>query len=224
MLSEAELAIIDAKQSKMLAAFSAASTSELVEYLGKTFIVLKDVFWPFEDSKPLVENYVIKKGETVLDVCTGSGVIAIFSAYKGASRVVATDINPQAARCARINAEKHGFSNIITVLQGDLFEPVKEEKFDVITANLPFRNKTAASLLEQSMWDTSLETHKKFFSQIENFLKEDGRMYVSQANFGAVNEMKILAEEADFETRLIGTNKMQSGDPREFYAFELKKK
>ena len=225
MPSENELKIIDEKQRQMLVNFSKTQESgKMVEYLGKEFVVLKDVFWPFEDSKPLVENYYIKKGETVLDVCTGSGIIAIFSAYRGAAKVSATDISSQAVKCARINAEKHGFSKVINVFQGDLFEPVKEEMFDVITANLPFRNKTTTNLLEQTMWDNKLTTLKKFFSQVDKFLKQNGRIYMSQANFGAVEELKTFAQETGFNTALIGTRKMPGEDPREFYALELKRK
>src|SRR5512136_1566148 len=80
----------------------------LVDYLNKKFKVYPTVFWPSWDSMALVKNYKIIPGEQCLDMCTGSGAIAIFSALKGAKRVVATDINPQAIRCVIENSKAHG--------------------------------------------------------------------------------------------------------------------
>ncbi|MBI4174240.1 MAG: tRNA (adenine(22)-N(1))-methyltransferase TrmK, partial [Candidatus Aenigmarchaeota archaeon] len=64
---------------------------------------------------------------------TGCGVIAIFSAFKGASRIVAVDINPGAIKSARANAERFGFKKIIDTRLSDMFAAIKpDEKFDVI--------------------------------------------------------------------------------------------
>src|SRR5687767_14697484 len=58
----------------------------------------------------------------VLDLGTGSGIGAVFAAQRGAS-VVAVDINPEAVRCARINALLNDLDERIEVRRGDLFEP-----------------------------------------------------------------------------------------------------
>jgi len=73
----------------------------------------------------------------VLDLGTGSGIGAIFAARR-AAYVVATDINPQAVRCAQANALALGLDRKIQVRSGDLFEPVCDEQFDVILFNPPF--------------------------------------------------------------------------------------
>src|SRR3989338_2639067 len=191
-----------------------------VRYLEKEFIVYKNVFWPFEDNKTLVENYTVNSGEDVLDVCTGSGVIAIFSAYKGARKAVAVDFNPEAVRTAKENARLHGFSQSIDVRLSDMFQAIRDdEMFDVITGNLPFRNKKASDLVEASQWDTNLYAHRKFFSGVGKHLKPNGRIYLCQANFGAVKEMRQLANDSGFAMRLIGKNEMPGNDPRIFYAF-----
>ncbi len=225
MLTKEQIEEIDSIQKKMQKDFRLVPPSgKIVEYLGKEFILYKNVFWPFEDSKPLiVENFKIARSESVLDVGTGSGVIAIFAAYNGAERVVALDINPEAVRCAKENSKKHGFEKIIEVRLSDVFESVKpDEKFDVVTANLPFRNKKASDFVEASQWDTDFQTHKKFFSGVDRILKPKGRIYMSQSNFGDVDEMKRLAHDAGFSVSPIGENKFQN-DPRIFYAFEMKR-
>jgi len=193
-----------------------------ISYLGKQFIVYKNVFWPFNDSIPLVENLKINKGESVLDIGTGSGVIAVFAAYKGAGKVVAIDINPAAVKAAKDNAKLHGFSEIIDVRVSDMFESVREnEKFDVITGNLPFRDKEAPDLVAASHWDTDLQTHKKFFADVNEHLKPNGRIYLAQSIYGAVDEMKKMAQSAGFQVNLIGKKEISSEIPRTFYAFEL---
>lgn len=117
---------------------------EIVRYEGRDFVVYPHVFAPFEDSLALVRNYRIEKGERVLDVGTGSGIIAIDAAYKGASRVVALDISPHAVACAKENTRRHGFEHIIDVRLSDMFDALGDECFDVVTANLPFTPRRCA--------------------------------------------------------------------------------
>lgn len=71
-----------------------------------------------------------------LDVGGGQGFLALLAA-RHAGRVVCTDVNPRALRFAAIGAALNGFSHV-EVRQGSLFEPVAGERFDLITANLPF--------------------------------------------------------------------------------------
>lgn len=198
---------------------SVSAKGKIIQYFGKKFLVYKNTFWPFRDSQPLVKNFKIKKGESVLDVGTGSGVIAIFACYKGASRVVAADINPAAVRSAHYNAKMHGFDKMIVVKRSNLFENIGKEKFDVITANLPFRNKAAPDVVAESQWDTDLKANKKFFKEARKYLKPNGRIYFAQSSFGAIAEIKALAKAARFSTKIIGH---QSAGTKTFYAFVLK--
>ncbi|MDO8537746.1 MAG: tRNA (adenine(22)-N(1))-methyltransferase TrmK [archaeon] len=197
---------------------------QIVEYLGKQFIVFQNVFWPHEDSKPLVQNFVIKKEDSVLDVGTGSGVIAIFAAYAGAKKVLAVDINPDAIKNAKKNIERHKFSKIIKIRKSNVFSTIKaNEKFDVITMNPPFSNRQAKDLVDSTIKDDGFKVHENFFKHVRKHLKENGRIYLAQANFGGVNEMIKLAEKNSFRIKLIGEKKMPN-DCRIFYAFELSKK
>ncbi|MFH1211559.1 MAG: 50S ribosomal protein L11 methyltransferase [Candidatus Woesearchaeota archaeon] len=196
-----------------------------VEYFNKKFFVLPTVFWPWEDSRPLLENYIVNQGERVLDVCTGSGHIAVFSAYKGAGRVVALDHNPAAVEAAKKNAALHGFSEIIDVRLSDMLSALDaKEKFDVVTGNLPFTDQQANNLAESAVYDEQLRANRLFFTGINAHLNPHGRIYLSQANFGALDAVRDLAENAGFTMKKIGEKKMNNNDPRVFYAFELKKK
>jgi release factor glutamine methyltransferase len=190
-----------------------------ITYLGKKFHVYPDTFWPFLDSQPLVRNFRIEPGESVLDVGTGSGVIAIFSCYAQAGRVLALDINPAAIRSATQNAHQHGFDNVMEVRRSDLFDEVGSEQFDVITANLPFRNKPAHDVVARSQWDTEFQTNIRFFREAGKYLKPGGRIYFSHSNFGAVDEVKRLAAEAGFSIELLASSVPGEAEERQFYAF-----
>ena len=202
--------------------FRATETGTEVEYLGKTFVVHRHVFWPGEDSKALVMNYVVHSGEEVLDLCTGAGPVAVFSAYKGAHSVLAVDINPDAVENARSNAEHHGLSHIIEARQSDMFSAVeKDRQFDVITMNPPFINHPADDIVSSSTWDEALHVHKEFFANAPDRLKTNGRSYIAEANYGTIQEMERLARSAGFAVREIGRHKKPYTDLI-FYAYELR--
>jgi len=196
-----------------------------VEYLGRKFLVFRGVFWPSEDSKALIRNYTINPGEDVLDVCTGSGVIAVHSAWRGARKVLALDFNPAAVISVRINATRYGLSDVIEVRNSDVFSYLRpEEKFNVVTMNPPLTEhaREKEDDPEITCWDTNLHVARSFFKGLDNVLKPQGRAYITQANFGAIDEMKSLAERAGYNIREIGKNVVD--DLRTFYAFELKRK
>lgn len=225
MLTSEQIAYIDRLQEERVEMFRSVPGEGIkVQYLGKKFIVYRNVFWPYQDSYILTRNYNVNSNESILDVCTGSGVLAVMSAYKGAEKVVAVDINPDAVECAKANAKLHGFSENIDVRLSDMFSALENEQFDVITGNLPFRDKKASNLSELSMWDTDLQAHKKFFSGINNCLNPEGRIYLLQSNFGAVDEMRKMADDSGFSASLIGEEAVGGIDPRVFYAFELRRK
>jgi HemK-related putative methylase len=194
-----------------------------VEYLGKKFFVTKGVFQPRPDSMHLVENFEIKPNEEVLDVCTGSGVIAIHAALKGAKKVVAVDINPDAIKVVKLNAKRFGVEDIIDARESDVFSGVgKDEFFDVITCNPPFTDEPAKDFVDATLRDEGLKVAHKFFADLDKHLKVNGRVYVSQANSGNVFDMLRLANEFGFSVKLIGKKEMWENN-LEFYAFELAK-
>ncbi|MDD7411870.1 MAG: 50S ribosomal protein L11 methyltransferase [Eubacteriales bacterium] len=82
----------------------------------------------------LAEQYV-KPGDRVIDVGTGTGILAIAAAYMGARDVLAIDIDPVAVRVARDNIVLNGLADKITAREGDLLEAV-DEVADVVIANI----------------------------------------------------------------------------------------
>lgn len=194
---------------------------KVISYLRKKFKVYASVFWPHDDSKAIIKNYKINQGDSVLDVCTGSGVLAVFSALRGASKVVALDINPTAIRATKENAKEYKVDGIIEARVSNLLQAIKKgETFDVVTINPPFTRKKASDLVEATVYADS-DFQMRFLKGVKKHLNPNARIYMSQANFGAIKELIKLAEENGFLIQEIGEYQKKN-NPRVFYAFELK--
>ena len=77
--------------------------------------------------------------ESVLDLCTGSGCLAILAAHAFAEAdITASDISGDALDVARANVAKHGFQQDITLVKSDLFQSLGDQRFDVILSNPPY--------------------------------------------------------------------------------------
>jgi release factor glutamine methyltransferase len=96
------------------------------------------VFRPRSDTwmlAAIVQSEVLP-GTSVLDLCTGSGAIAIAAALGGAGDVTAVDVSRRSAFAVRINAALNRVP--VRALRGDLFAPVAGRRFDRIVANPPY--------------------------------------------------------------------------------------
>jgi HemK-related putative methylase len=107
-----------------------------------------------------------------LDMGTGSGVGAVFLARRG-WRVTAVDLNPEAVRCARINALLNRLEDRIEVRQGDLFGPVAGERFDLILFNPPFFRGEPKGLFDLA-WRAT-DVLERFAAGLPNALTDRGR-------------------------------------------------
>jgi release factor glutamine methyltransferase len=78
----------------------------------------------------------LRPGAIGLDLCTGSGVLAIAAARHGCSHVTAVDVSRRGVLAARCNARLNGVR--VQSMRGDLFEPVRGQRFDLIVSNPPY--------------------------------------------------------------------------------------
>ncbi len=113
------------------------------EFFGLELEVSPAVLIPRPDSELVVmeclELAKIKARPRIVDIGTGSGNLAVAVAKNHpAAEVTAIDRSPDALALARRNADKHGVAGRMRFLEGDLFAPLADERFDFILSNPPY--------------------------------------------------------------------------------------
>ena len=123
------------------------------EFMGLEFYVNEHVLIPRQDTETLVELVLQEqqgREKKLLDLCTGSGCIAISLAVKGGyESVTATDLSEEALKVAERNAKTH--QKKIIFRQGDLFSALPQTEagtFDIITSNPPYIPTAVIATLE----------------------------------------------------------------------------
>ncbi len=117
------------------------------DFMGLTFRLNKSTLIPEQDTEVLVETALeeLKRrglGEAplrILDLCTGSGCIllSLLHELRNAGGL-GTDLSEEALEAARENAVRLGLQERAAFRQGDLWEPVGDERFDLIVSNPPY--------------------------------------------------------------------------------------
>lgn len=144
------------------------------------------VYVPAEDSYLLADNLEIKKGDTVLEIGTGSGIVAMY-ASKLTDNVTATDINYDALELAEKNFKLNNIDNI-ELLFGNLFEPVEDRKFDVILFNTPYLPTDNDDIIDDNLnyaFDGGLNGRKVidlFLDGVKNHLNDGGTVQLIQSS------------------------------------------
>lgn len=185
-----------------------ASQQEPIAYLtGKApffsleLEVTPSVLIPRPDTETLVENVVQLCRSTagfeaprVLDLCTGSGAIALAVASRVKNAVVvATDVSPHAIAVAKRNTERLGLTSRIVFHIGDLFDAIAATPealpFDLILANPPYIPSADISHLDASVRDfephlaldggpDGMAFHRAILAACETRLRPNGRVYL----------------------------------------------
>jgi len=153
---------------------------------GRSIVVLPSVFNPrlFRTGQLLsrtLNDSLIPPGVRVLDMGTGTGIGAVIAA-QWAAQVDAVDINPEAARCARINALLHTMDDRIVVYEGDLFEPVQGRRYDVVLFNPPYFRGRPGDAFETG-WRSD-DVVERFAAELLNHLTPGGYALVVLSSDG----------------------------------------
>ena len=183
------------------------------EFWGLAFKVTRDVLIPRPETEILVEEAVktVRSQESevrsqntkihyselrtpdsklILDLCTGSGCIAISLAQEiPDSKIYAVDISERVLDVARGNAERHGVADRMIFLHGDLFEPLKgmDIEFDFIISNPPYISKKMMKELQPEIkdyepvtalygGDDGLDFYRRIIAKAPNYLTKRGHL------------------------------------------------
>lgn len=197
----------------------------LENIMGKHFVVLPRVFHPglFFTSKFFVSCFnkeTIKETDLVLDMGTGSGIQAIFAADY-CKRIIATDISPYAVRCAKINVMLNNLDDKIEVKMGNLFEPVKDEKFDLILYSPPYYPGKPKDWFEYAIkTGENNEVVFRFIKDAGKHLNPGGRILVILSTDTALNAILNEFKNNGYSINLI-SSKRNIGEI--MYVYEMRR-
>ena len=152
----------------------------------------ENVYVPAEDSYLLAENLEIKEGQSVLEIGTGSGIVAMY-ASRLTDKITVSDINFDACELARKNFEANNIENI-EILFGNMFEPVEKRKFDVILFNTPYLPTEDDEVIDDTInyaFDGGLNGRKVidlFLNEVGNHLNDGGIVQMIQSSLSGNEE------------------------------------
>lgn len=161
------------------------------------------------------------EGQQVADVGTGSGILALAAARSGASRVVAIDVNPNAARSASDNAQLNGFQDRVSAVCSDLLAALAPRPtFDLILSSPPSFPGEPLDLADRA-WHAGPRYSgiTKLFDQARERLLPNGRLLLLLSSDSDIGLLRGLAERAGFGFELVGTRSMVL---EQFLLFELR--
>ena len=145
---------------------------------------LEGVYEPAEDSYLLIRAIKVRKGNRVLDMGCGTGIVAIYLAKAGCD-VTAVDINERALENTRENAKINEAE--IKVVRSDLFSNV-DGKFDVIVFNPPY----LPTENEDIAWDggrEGIEIIVSFLEHAKEYLKRKGSIYLVMSSLDNIDKV-----------------------------------
>jgi len=200
------------------------------EFMGLTFTVTPDVLIPRMDTEILVEEVLkeLMDGDTILDMCTGSGCILLsLLYYSNNCKGVGVDISDAAIKVAEDNAGRlalddafdmlfmgglnrrtHIKTEDVKFIQSNLFNDV-HEKFDVIVSNPPYiRSDVIPTLMEEVRdyepvlaldgKEDGLYFYREIISKSKDYLNREGKLYF-EIGFDQGKDVKALMEEAGYK-------------------------
>lgn len=201
------------------------------EFMGYTFRVNPHVLIPRQDTETLVteaaktiqstpreklsffEKLKGRKEWDVLDLCCGSGAVGISLAKICSNvKVTATDISAEAVETAEANAEDLRVK--VRFLTGDMFEPVKGRKFDMIVSNPPYIRTNMISILQEEVKDheplnaldggrDGLDFYRTIVERAADFLKPEGFLLMEIGHDQGEDLRKMLKDSGKYSPAVV---------------------
>lgn len=175
---------------------------------------------PWVDDPENVQN--------VLDLCTGSGCLAILAALAFPNaQVDAVDLSDHAIRLAQRNVDMYQLGERVNVLQGDLYAPLEKQRYDVIVCNPPYVNSTTMAQLPSEYQhepalalaggDDGMDIIRTILDQAAAHLSDDGFIILEIGNeyenfmnaFPALNPVFLETAEGDDSVLLLTREQLQ---------------
>ena len=183
------------------------------EFMKLNFYVDENVLIPRQDTEVLVEEVIkiAKKinAKKILDLCTGSGAIAVSLAkYLENVQLTALDISGKALDIAISNAKNNHVQDKITFVESNLFEDLAEEKYDIIVSNPPYIKRKEIENLDKEVrrepkialdgGEDGLDFYKKIIDKGYEYLKYGGYICLEIGYDQKEEVMKIIDDKKQY--------------------------
>lgn len=183
------------------------------EFMKLNFYVDENVLIPRQDTEILVEEVIkiAKKinAKKILDLCTGSGAIAVSLAkYLENVQLTALDISGKALDIAISNAKNNHVQDKITFVESNLFEDLAEEKYDIIVSNPPYIKRKEIENLDKEVrrepkialdgGEDGLDFYKKIIDKGYEYLKYGGYICLEIGYDQKEEVMKIIDDKKQY--------------------------
>ena len=190
------------------------------EFMGLDFKVSGDVLIPNQDTETLVEEALryLQEGMRVLDLCTGSGCIALsLLNYSNGTEAVGTDISKASLAIAEQNAQSLGLDSRYKAYYADLYDIIDEEngaagalgKFDIIVSNPPYiptgvieglepEVKDHEPLLALDGKDDGLFFYRKIIDNVQDYLLSNGWL-IMEIGYDQAEAVKTMMDQKGFK-------------------------
>ncbi|CDB32721.1 release factor glutamine methyltransferase [Clostridium sp. CAG:575] len=184
------------------------------EFMKLNFYINENVLIPRQDTEILVEEVINIakriKNPKILDLCTGSGAIAVSLAkYLTESEITATDISNKALEIAKKNAKINEVENRITFISSDLFTNISEEKYDIIVSNPPYIKRNVIETLDEQVRKEpymaldggldGLDFYRKIIKNSYEYLKYHGFLCLEIGFDQKIDVIELIENEEKFE-------------------------
>ena len=184
------------------------------EFMKLNFYINENVLIPRQDTEILVEEVINIakriKNPKILDLCTGSGAIAVSLAkYLPESEITATDISNKALEIAKKNAKINEVENRITFISSDLFTNIPEEKYDIIVSNPPYIKRNVIETLDEQVRKEpymaldggldGLDFYRKIIKNSYEYLKYHGFLCLEIGFDQKIDVIELIENEEKFE-------------------------
>ena len=183
------------------------------EFMKMNFFVNENVLIPRVDTECVVEEAIkianMTNAKKILDLCTGSGVIAISLAkYIYGSEITAIDISDKALEVAKRNAKSNEVENQIKFIKSNLYENLPNEKYDIIISNPPYVKREVIKTLDKEVrkepklaldggYD-GLDFYRKIIPNAYQYLKHQGHICLEIGFDQKADVLEIIKDNGNF--------------------------
>lgn len=189
-----------------------------VPELPQELVILESVFWEPADTDSLRQRILREncvRNAQVLEIGTGSGLLSLCCLSAGASRVVATDLNPAAVDNVRENARQLGGLERLDARLVPRRDPSAwsvigaEETFDLIISNPPWEDERPQSVEEFALYDPGFQLLQSLLSGARRHLRPGGRMWLAYGCRTAIQMVQKTAAELGLECAVLDERRLE---------------